>query len=245
MVCYLFTEYVFIFIFLIFYFSYFFFFYFQFRGGKTALAYALHTHSSSHPSSFTPRSLISLDASPASYTHRHSLVFDAIRTIGSPIPKKQLKNKREADTAIRSILNSATDRAFVIENLKEVKTLTSINQLEEEEMELRWRSNVSVLEKSESNVHGFDIHHTQDSSISSSSFPVSSPPLLSYPLPTLFLGGSKSDRLTNPNYTHLIPNYFPNSTIHIIQGAAHFLHSSHSNQTADFIVDFILKNELK
>jgi len=236
------------------------------QGGKTALAYALSLSEeelspSSSRSDLVPSGLFLLDAAPAAYTHQHSSIFAAMTHLSSSTVRMEghaaaepllatLRSKREADVALRSMLPSPNDRAFVLTNLVERRTLGAIRRLQhasspdkhagedsshghgpDHSSGFAWRCNVDALHRCERLVHGW---------------PLPPPPSLSlsgvgpcFPLPAFFVGGGQSSRLTTAGYTEAIPGYFPLHEMSIIPQAAHFVHHSHAKECASMMLQFV------
>jgi len=195
-----------------------------------------------------PSRLIIFDASPAAYTHTHSQIFSAMESIdltGAP-------RKIDIERMLKPYLSSPSDRAFVLANIrqetkeaanggsddKNVATVTNVpskgvngtpstsspSASSSSAPSFSWRCNLPLLHQSEPLVHGW---------------PLPAPPSCSYRSPALFLAGSKSSRLTTPDYLKHLHAYYPHHQLQQIDGAHHFLHQSHSKECAERIVEFL------
>ena len=88
---------------------------------------------------------------------------------------------------------------------------------------LKWKCNLKAISENEDKIHGFpDTHY-----------------MSIYDKYSLFLGGTvNSDRLTNQLYLDSLEYYFPNSSIHLLNGG-HFIHRTHYKQVEHEIVQYI------
>jgi pimeloyl-ACP methyl ester carboxylesterase len=240
-------------------------------GGKTALAYALSLGEEevARGDDCVPRGLFILDAAPAAYTHEHTAIFAAMEHLsaattpadgasgasassssfsaGSVPLLSTLRSKRDADVALRAVLPSPNDRAFVLTNLVDRTTLRAtrqaMGQLQQQQAHsdnsndtagFDWRVNVSTLHRCERLVHGWSL--PPPPSLSLSGVGPSCPTLA-----TCFVGGGLSSRLTTPAYIEALPGYFPDREMHMIPKAAHFVHHSHAKECAHIMLQFIQK----
>jgi pimeloyl-ACP methyl ester carboxylesterase len=242
-------------------------------GGKTALAYALSLREEevARGDDCVPRGLFILDAAPAAYTHEHTAIFAAMEHLsaattptdgasgaaassssaGSVPLLSTLRSKRDADVALRAVLPSPNDRAFVLTNLVDRMTLRATRQAMGQQHQsdyqrdfdhshhagFDWRVNVSTLHRCERQVHGWSL--PPPPSLSLSSVGPSCPTLA-----TCFVGGGLSSRLTTPAYIEALPGYFPDREVHMIPKAAHFVHHSHAKECAHIMLQFIQKRIL-
>ena len=154
--------------------------------------------------------LISLDCSPAQYTHTHQRFFSAAHSIDT----NKLNSINEADKLLVRYLPRIDERQFLLTNLRKS---SDSNKLE-------WLINLDVLQQYESHIHSFDCSTE-----------------LQWNGPALFIGGTDSSRLTLHEYKKMIPIYFPNAQIEMIQ-SGHFVHQEQPYTTAALIAQFIAKN---
>jgi len=169
----------------------------------------------------------------------------------------QLRTRREADLALASLLPSPADRAFVLSNLVETPVLKAMHAwhpAQEQHPQQRsrstatsgptgssepasdptfaWRVNLPTLSRCERVVHGWSVPPPASLALwgTGPSCPA---------LPTLFIGGANSSRLTTPAYTQALPGYFPNAQTIMVPAAAHFVHHSHAKECAKHILSFV------
>ena len=216
-------------------------------GGKTALLFAL-THA--HQNASLLGGLVSLDASPASYSHSHSRVFETMANfdfekVNDFVAKLQRERVAQGDSekladkrrwrdiskvrqrAFKELGSTAdyngafsltvSECAFVLENLDFANLFRSSVPAR-----LSWVCNLEVLQKKESEVHSFPEMNA------------------SCHLPTLFLGGTESSRLTYPEYLKQVEKLFPQHNVKILNKAGHFLYRTHAKEVISAIVKYSL-----
>ena len=153
---------------------------------------------------------ISLDASPTTYHHDHQRLFDAMKGVDF----SKVHRKFDADQQLKGLgIADGSERGFILENLTG-----------DSGRGWRWKCNVDVIAKHEHKVHSFP--DTKHQSI--------------YHGDTLFLGGSRSDRLTNQLYLDDLDFWFPNHHIALFDGG-HFVHRTHHKEVQREIVQYISK----
>jgi esterase len=177
------------------------------QGGKTALAYSLLEKSHSLPPT---RAIISLDASPASYSHTHSAIFSAMANINWA--KVRGKNDVEGQLAAMNI--EKNDRAFILSNLSYNPT----------ENRFSWSCNTEILAQNEPKIHDFPFVREEAP--------------LCYEKPVLFVGGSKSTRLTTPSYTQNIGKLYPRARIELVN-SGHFVFLGEGRKVAEIMAEFM------
>ncbi len=185
-------------------------------GGKTALAFSLEFSS-------LISGLISLDASPADYSHSHSKIFEIL----SKINFNQPINQSQFDNYFASL--DRNDRAFLLQ--------FSLRRFDDSSL-LEWTHNFPTLINHERLVHQFPYRLSSHSTIrhhGEHSYKM----VDKYFGPALFIGGSKSTRLTKPEYLEKISDFFPNQPKIEMVDSGHFVMNSAPTRCAELIAEFV------
>ena len=161
--------------------------------------------------------IVSLDASPSKYTHSHAPILEAMAAVDLNQPMEKIKKYFVSKF-------HQNDAAFVLKNLEEGSN-QQLNQhaINRELLERRkWKVNVDILRKNEHHIHDWnDAWHAEPCDV-----------------PCLFIGGSKSSRLTNQEYlTNLI--HFKKKELHYVD-TGHFVLSD-GKGCAKILVDWLAK----
>lgn len=167
------------------------------------------------------QALISLDASPAQYTHSHSNLLSAMNAL----PLERLHTTQQAVNTLFEQVPDKNTCAFACTNLVPAKHNQS----------LQWRLNLPVLIEQELHVHEWPLDRLRDLLpnvvFASEKTEKSSGPYPSHPShhvyrfqnESLFLGGDQSSRLTTAEYLKDLPGLFPCHSLHMLRGG-HFVH---------------------
>lgn len=180
-------------------------------------------------------SMVILDASPATYLHTHSHLFDAMNQIDCLLLSAGVKGRSEADVMLRDLgkIDTKSERAFALMNLIDSKLIINPDHYDKQRLSTlnhAWKCNLPVLTRDEKFMHIWpdflSVNNLDNTSSNQSIKP--------FEKPTLFIGGSQSTRLTLPCYTQDIPRMFPNHSIKMVD-ANHFPHLSHATFCAEQI----------
>eukprot|EP00735_Rhodelphis_limneticus_P010262 TRINITY_DN2983_c0_g1::TRINITY_DN2983_c0_g1_i1::g.4235::m.4235 TRINITY_DN2983_c0_g1::TRINITY_DN2983_c0_g1_i1::g.4235 ORF type:complete len:285 (+),score=-10.98,sp/Q0V9K2/ABHDB_XENTR/31.17/1e-27,Abhydrolase_6/PF12697.2/2e-34,Abhydrolase_1/PF00561.15/7.8e-13,Abhydrolase_5/PF12695.2/3.3e-12,PGAP1/PF07819.8/4.3e-07,Thioesterase/PF00975.15/0.0005,FSH1/PF03959.8/2.6,FSH1/PF03959.8/1.5,DUF3089/PF11288.3/0.016,DUF3141/PF11339.3/0.027,Esterase/PF00756.15/0.05,DUF915/PF06028.6/16,DUF915/PF06028.6/1.9,Chlo len=123
---------------------------------------------------------------------------------------KKTTSRRELDHILQETLPSLPDRAYVLQNLVV------------DEYGAKWSANIETLAEQEHHIHEW--------------------PQLSFPpctLPSLFIGGELSSRLTNPEFLQAMTTCFPSARLEMIPKVGHFVHIAAPTITAQYLFDFV------
>jgi len=168
-------------------------------GGKAAMTAALQ-----NPDRFS--ALIIVDIAPVNYEHSFKTLVDAMNSLDLSL----LKNRNDAETALKKVSNEAAVIQFVLQNLIRSEGIFS------------WRINLKQISTSLESIIQFP------ESLKNSSCR----------LPTLFLGGSESDYLRSIHNSKIF-EYFPAAEITMIEGAGHWLHAEKPSEFLKEVKTFI------
>lgn len=184
-------------------------------GGKTALRLALL-----EPHLFA--GLVSLDAAPAAYAHSHAHIFRAMRAVDFG----KALTKAAVDSQLAVHLPSVTDRQFVISNnlAPIAPTPLLVPSIDAASPVFRWRANLDALDQGggAAAILAWDVAAAAVSAV-----------------PTLFIGGSESVRLTDAHYVARARAHFSNARLEIVAQAGHFVHMSAPTVCADLLAKFV------
>lgn len=175
---------------------------------------------------------MSLDASPAQYTHSHSHLLTAMKNL-------DLSKARSIHHAVNFLYETIHDKstcAFACTNLvkRDDDKSESIEALKSEypSSVYRWRLNLDVLLKQENDVHAWPLQYARDLFATKND--------TQFEGDVLFIGGKQSTRLTCPEYIQNIPLYFLKSRVEMLEGG-HFVHQGpESKQCAVLVADHII-----
>jgi len=126
------------------------------------------------------------------------------------LPVNEINNRKQADEALQSDIPETPLRQFLLQNLMQ------------DGDGFRWRINLGVIKTSIEDIAGFP--EAESGTI--------------YKGPVLFLRGENSDYISS-EYFSVIEKYFPNSNIHTIKDAGHWLHAEQPQAVLDKITSFL------
>ncbi|XP_014214305.1 protein ABHD11 [Copidosoma floridanum] len=141
-------------------------------------------------------------------------LFEAMRSVsldGSPTLSKA---RKLADEQLSVSIKSNPVRQFLLTNL-----------IEAEPGKYKWRINLPVLEENFSTRIAV-FQNEKDRTFNG---------------PTLFVGGSKSDYITENDHPH-VKKLFPSAKFHYIADAGHWIHSDKPTEFIDCVTTFINEN---
>jgi len=153
--------------------------------------------------------IVSLDASPANYTHRHRRIFDAMEAVDF----SKVHKKSDADQQLQHFgIVDGSERGYILENVTNRGGWG-----------WGWKCNLDGISQNEHEVHSFpDSGH-----------------MVRYERSALFLGGYRgSDRLTDPKYLDDLALWFPRHRIQLFDGG-HFIHRTHQREVEREVVRYI------
>jgi esterase len=157
--------------------------------------------------------IISLDAAPAAYTHTHSGIFNAMLTVEPQLATAT--SHKHIDTLLAPYLSDRSDRVYVISNVIP----------NGDKAGYRYRTNTKLLATEEHHIHGWPAELENKR----------------YMSPSLFIGGTRSTRLTTPSYRARIPYHFGRALVEMVD-APHFVYNTQPSACANHIVQFLDKH---
>lgn len=180
-------------------------------GGKAAMTTALL-----YPDRV--EKLIVADMSPHTYKVNADSMMQ-VKTILSSmhgVDLSMMKTRNDVDKYLAPFIPDITVRRFILQNLALSSTanFSKPPQSGGEKMGMQWRPNIAVLLEKYHMLTDSDCTDYVNGKLASASV---------YSKPVLFVKGGKSDYITEHS-TADIMYLFPNSTIHIIPQAAHWVH---------------------
>ncbi len=149
-----------------------------------------------------------LDIAPVAYSHSHAHHIEAMRSIDFT----RIKNRSDADAALKPIISEPSIRQFLLQNLV-VK-----------DGDYTWRINLDILEKSMSDLIDFpDVENYS-----------------AYTGQTLFLYGGQS-AYVQLGFREKIDRLFLNTTFECIEDAGHWLHVEKPAEVVKILRSFLDK----
>ena len=203
-------------------------------GGKTACLYSLLTNNNTNSTNNINNNIcgmVAIDAAPSKYYHHHEKLFNAMQAVDF----SKVEHKSNIDAQLKkSGIECARDRAFILTNAiktdaNDVEMDDNIERLQGNELKQsnlwKWRCNLDVIAKHESEIHTFPTEAELDR-------------MNIYSKPSMFIGGSLSSRLTSEIYVKDVNYWFPNNEIVLLEGGEHFVHRTHTKQSIKNIGDY-------
>jgi len=169
-------------------------------GGKVAMEMAL-----SQPD--IVQRLVIVDISPKPYSLWHLALFKALLTL----PIDEFSSRSQADKALSVQVNDPFERAFLLKNLKSLKTGG-----------YAWRCNLQEITRSYLNIANFI-----------------QKPNVTFNKKSLFIKGEQSPYIDLKADTEIILTTFPNAHIKTIEGAGHTPHVEKSAVFSEMISEFL------
>jgi len=126
------------------------------------------------------------------------------------VPVNEINNRKQADESLQTDVPESTLRQFLLQNLMQ------------DGNGFRWRINLGVIKTSINTI---------------ANFPEADPGTI-YEGPVLFLRGENSDYISSEHFP-VIEKYFPQSNIHTIKDAGHWLHAEQPQVVLDKITSFL------
>lgn len=168
-------------------------------GGKVAMQLALD-----YPDMVTK--LVVVDIAPKTYASGHDLIFDAL--LGLDL--KNIKNRKEADAALKVKIPDFGVRQFLLKNLSKNKTSGFYE----------WKMNLPVIHDSYDKIlENLDTDDTFDDE-------------------TLFIKGEKSDYIQDDDLS-LLQTYFPDAVLKTVKDAGHWVHAEQPEALLEMVGDFL------
>ena len=186
-------------------------------GGKTAMQLALRA-----PERVSR--LVVCDIAPVAYSSeagpsdRSDSTFLDVFAAMESVDLAGVKSRNEADAALSAAIPADGLRAFVLTNLKLDKGPSGKGR------SFAWRCNLGVLRDSVADI--MDFPATAETS--------------PYPGPALFIGGAESSYIAAA-HMETIRRLFPQSAVHHVAGAGHFVHVDQPGQVGEMVAEFMLR----
>ncbi|NKB64076.1 MAG: hypothetical protein GKR95_19620 [Gammaproteobacteria bacterium] len=124
------------------------------------------------------------------------------------VPIQTAKSRNEVDQLLSARIEDTALRTFLIQNAVR------------DENGYRWRINIESIQQNMNKLLGFDVQRRKST------------------VPTLFLGGAKSDYLL-PEYHSNIRSAFPGAGIEMIANAGHWLHAERPSELLRCVTRFL------
>lgn len=156
--------------------------------------------------------LIVVDSTP---TFRQSKDIESYIEVMESVNISLYRNKQEIDNEISTVIQSKAIRQFLLMNLS--KNTDGF---------LEWRVNISFIKMNMRSIQSFPTYSK----------------VVCFLKPTMFLGGSESDYITENEYP-VIRNFFPNAVIKHIPNAGHWVHSDKPAEFLQHVNSFVTENE--
>lgn len=188
-------------------------------GGKIAMAAGLK-----HPDRIL--AVISVDMSPFNYALSDdgwtgvSSIVDAC----ARVPMSEFRSRSEVDHFLKPLIPDYTTRAFVMQNVIVETRVDPLTGAKKQSVE--WRCNLPALHRALGRIAGFDIQA----------------PIVSYPNPSLFIGGGNSPYLT-AKQKPTVERIFPSNEWVTIPGAGHWVHVEKPNEFVDIVKEYLTRME--
>ena len=156
-------------------------------------------------------SLVVADIAPRTYASRHGLLVRAL----TALPLHEIKDRRDADTRLATVIQSAPVRAYLLQNMVQDQASNVAGR------GWRWRLNLEVLAHSLEGILGFP--DTRD---------------MKFLGPTLFIHGGRSDYVTGDGLPR-IRALFPRATLRGIPNAGHWVHADQPDAFFNAVTGFL------
>ncbi len=167
-------------------------------GGKVAMSLALR-----YPQRV--RCLVVVDIAPKAYSPKHQAILYAMLSL----PFKTIKQRKQAEQWLSSVVSNPVERSFLLKNLKRNAT------------GFYWQCHLSEIAKNYLKISSFHLGKQQR-----------------YTAPTLFIKGGQSDYIQAQDYA-LIQQCFPNSKIQCLEQAGHLPHVEDTQGFYHLLAEFL------
>ncbi|MEM0941172.1 MAG: alpha/beta fold hydrolase [Bacteroidota bacterium] len=169
-------------------------------GGKVAMNFA-----TKYPEKV--KKLIVVDIAPKHYPPHHQQIFKGFKSV----ELNKLRNRKDADDQMASIISNFGIRQFILKNLER-----------EKDGNFKWKLNLKAIEKAAEEI-GVGLEKKA----------------ANFKGDTLFVAGSKSNYILEKDH-ELIRSFFPKATILTIEGAGHWVHAEKPKELQTVVSNFII-----